>query len=350
MARRGGILVVAPGWVGDLVMCQSLFMTLRRRHPRARIDALAPEWSRPLLARMPEVDEVVGLPVEHGRLRPAVQWRVAREVRRRGYDQAIVTRRSLKSALVPWVAGIPRRTGVRGEHRHHLVNDVRAIDGRSHRWAVERLAVLGMDAGAAPGLEGVPWPRLAVDPGAGRAAAERLGLGSDDDGAPIVGLAPGAAYGPAKRWPLERWTELARRLAGRGIRVWVFGVEAERADGEAIAAAGGVGATSLCGRTSLGEVVDLMARCAAVVSNDSGLMHVAAAAGPRVVALFGSTSPDNTPPLDHRARVIYRALACSPCHARDCPLGHLRCLRDIGVDEVVELLDDTAQLPPQGAP
>lgn len=338
MARREGILVVAPAWVGDLVMCQSLFMTLRQRHPATPLDVLAPAWAGPLLARMPEVDRHIALPVEHGRLRPAVQWRVAREVRRRRHGQAIVTRRSLKSALIPFLAGIPRRTGVLGEHRHLLINDVRGVDDTTHPWAVERLAVLGMEAGAAPGLEGVPWPRLRVDEAAGQAAMARFRLGAG----PVVGLAPGAAFGPAKRWPLERWTELARRLTARGVGVWIFGVEAERPDGEAIAAAGGAGAVSLCGRTSLGEVIDLMARCTAVVSNDSGLMHVAAASGPRVVALFGPTSPYNTPPLDRRARVIYHALACSPCHARICPLGHHRCLRGISVDEVLREVDGEA--------
>ncbi len=349
MARDGGILVVAPAWVGDLVMCQSLFIVLRRAHPDARIDVLAPEWAGPLLARMPEVDAHLPLPVEHGRLRPAVQARVAREVRRRGYARAIITRRALKAALIPFLAGIPRRTGILGEHRHFLINDVRAVDAQTHRWAVERMAVLGMEAGATPGVDGVPWPRLRVDEAEGRAAAGRLGLPEvGDDG--IVAMAPGAAFGPAKRWPLERWTELARKVASRGRRVWIFGGEGERAAGEAIAAAGGERAVSLCGRTSLGEVVDLMARCETVVSNDSGLMHVAAASGPRVVALFGSTSPHDTPPLDRRARVIYRALACSPCHARSCPLGHHRCMRDISVDEVLGEVEGDAPFPLQGAP
>ncbi|MEK9509433.1 lipopolysaccharide heptosyltransferase II [Gemmatimonadota bacterium Y43] len=340
MKRDGGILVVGPAWVGDMVMCQSLFITLRRRHPDARIDVLAPDWTRPLLERMPEVSEALPLQVEHGRLRPLAQWRAVREVRRRGYRQAIVTRRSLKSALVPFLAGVPERTGILGENRHWLINDVRAVNGESHRWAVERLAVLGMEPGAAPGLDGVPWPKLVANAEAGAEAERRLGA---DGAGSVVGLAPGAAYGPAKRWPQAHWEQLAAALTRSGRRVWVFGAAGERDEGEAIAAAGGPGATSLCGHTSLGEVADLMARCEAVVSNDSGLMHVAAAAGPRVIALFGSTSPANTPPLDPRARVIYRALECSPCYARTCPLGHLRCLTEITVDEVLAHLEEGAQ-------
>lgn len=323
---------MTPGWVGDVVMCQSLFRTLRRREPDARIDALAPPWARGLLERMPEVDDVIDLPVGHGRLRPGVQIGVARTVRSRGYDQAIVTRRSLKSALVPFLAGVPRRTGIRGESRYLLINDVRRVDGGTHPSAAVRLAVLGMQPSARVSLDDVPWPRLAVDPVRGGDLEDRLGLGGDG---PVVGLAPGAAFGPAKRWPLDRWATLATALVERGYRVWVFGAEGESGDGEAIARAGGQGATSLCGRTTLADVVDLMGRCEVVVSNDSGLMHVAAASGPRVVALFGSTSPENTPPLDRNATVIWRRLECSPCYQRECPLGHLRCLTEIEVDAVV---------------
>jgi heptosyltransferase-2 len=322
-----------------MVMCQSLFMTLRARWPDATLDALAPDSGRALLARMPEVDDVIALPVGHGELRPLAQWRAAREVRRRGYDRAIVTRRSAKSALVPWLAGVPRRTGIRGERPGPLLTDVREVSSATHAAAVERLAVLGLEPGATPGLEGVPWPRLTVEPARGAALEEAHGLAGP--GA-AVGLAPGAAYGPAKRWPLESWGRLARRLVGTGRRVWVFGSADEAPEGERIAAAAGDGAVSLCGRTSLVDVVDLMGRCRAVVSNDSGLMHVAAASGPRVVAIFGSTSPANTPPLSRDARILWLGLSCSPCYQRECPLGHLRCLRDISVDEVLDAVSDPA--------
>ncbi len=346
MTSDGGCLVVTPGWVGDVVMCQSLFATLRRRAPDTRLDALAPPWARGLIERMPEVDEVIDLPVGHGRLRPGVQMAVARTVRARRYHQAIVTRRSLKSALVPFLAGVPRRTGVLGESRHFVVNDVRAIDGGSHPSAAVRLAALGMESGTHVELDDVPWPALTVDEGRGAALETSLAL--EGEGL-VVGFAPGAAFGPAKRWPLERWGRLAGRLAQRGYRVWVFGSESEAAEGAAIEAEGGHagGVANLCGRTSLADAVDLMGRCDVVVSNDSGLMHVAAASGARVVALFGSTSPINTPPLARDATVIWRQLDCSPCYERECPLGHLRCLREITVDEVVAAVEAA---PPSSVP
>jgi heptosyltransferase-2 len=332
----GGRLVVTPGWVGDIVMCQSLLKTLRAGEPAARLDVLAPEWARPLLERMPEIDAVIALPVGHGELRPLAQLRVAREVRGRRYQRAIVTRRSFKAALVPFLAGIPVRTGIRGEARFGLINDVREVDGSSHPSAVVRLAVLGMEPGARPRPEDVPWPELRSDHERAKELERTLQLGGE--GVPI-GLAPGAAFGPAKRWPQGRWEALARELTARGYRVWVFGARGEAGEGAAIAEAAGAGAVSLCGRTTLADVVDLMSRCDVVVSNDSGLMHVAAASGPRVVALFGSTSPENTPPLQAGADVLWRQLECSPCYARTCPLGHLGCLEGIEVQEVVSVIE-----------
>ena len=336
MRPREGVLVVTPNWVGDVVMCQSLLTILRAQSPEARLDVLAPEWARPLLERMPEIDSILGLPVGHGQLRPLTQLRVAREVRARRYLRAIVTRRSFKAGLIPFLAGVPVRTGVRGEARYGLINDVRAVDGASHPSAVVRLAVLGMEPGARPLPGEVPWPALRTD--AARATELESTHELTGEGIP-VGLAPGAAFGPAKRWPQERWEALARALTSRGRRVWVFGTDAEAAEGAAIARAGGPGAVSLCGRTTLADVVDLMARCNVVVSNDSGLMHVAAASGPRVVALFGSTSPENTPPLQAEADVLWHRLDCSPCYARTCPLGHLQCLKGIEVAEVVSVVE-----------
>lgn len=336
--RRAGTLIVAPGWVGDVVMGHSLVQVVAARWPGEPIDVLAPSWARPLLARMPEVRGVLEAPDGHGRLDMIALFGVVREARRRSFRRAIVTRRSFKAALVPWLAGVPTRTGTRGESRYWLVNDRRAVDATSHPRSVVRLAVLGMPAGARPALDEVPWPRLRVDHARGRDVEARVGW---TGGGPLVVLAPGAAFGPAKRWPLERWTELAKRLADGGHGVVVVGGASERAEGRDLAMAH-PRVVDLTGRTSLDQVLDLMARSDVVVSNDSGLMHVAAASGARVVAIFGSSSPINTPPLSPTATVFWRALACSPCFERECPLGprdgHLDCLRGIGVDEVLSAI------------
>ncbi len=347
---RAGTLIVAPGWVGDVVMCHALVQVVAARWPGEPVDVLAPAWARPLLARMPEVRGVLDAPDGHGRLDLRALFGVAREVRRRAFRRAIVTRRSFKSALVPWLAGIPTRTGTLGESRYGLINDRRAVDGASHPHAVVRFAVLGMPAGARPTLDEVPWPRLRADEERGRELESRLGVSG---GGPLVALAPGAAFGPAKRWPAERWSELARRLAEGGRRVVVVGGASEQEAGRELAGAH-ARVIDLTGRTSLDEVLDLMARTDAVVSNDSGLMHLAAAAGTRVVAIFGSSSPINTPPLSPDATVFWRALACSPCFERECPLGpgdgHLDCLRGIGVDEVLSSLTGAAHPRPSEWP
>jgi len=325
-------LVVGPSWVGDMVLAQSLFISMRRRDPEVSIDVVAPDWSRPVLARMPEVREAVGLPIPHGELRLATRWRVGRALCGRGYDRAIVLPQSMKSALVPFFARIPRRTGFVGEQRYGLINDVRPLDRSLERPMVRRYLSLGRPRGSREPDE-VPRPCLRVDEDNRRALVERLGLDLDR---PVAACVPGAEYGPAKAWPADSFAELARRLASSGLTVWVLGSDADRPIGERVRESAGSGARNLCGLTSLEDAVDLLSLARVVVSNDSGLMHVAAAVDRPVVALFGSSSPTYTPPLAGRAEVLYLGLDCSPCFERRCPLGHYRCLTGIGVEAVLD--------------
>lgn len=337
--QRGGeaerILVVAPAWVGDAVMTQSLVQVLRERAPGARIDLLSRPGLEGLVGRMPGVDGAVSLPLEHGELGLGVRWRTARKLRGRRYGRAVITKRSLKASLVPWMAGIPRRTGYLGEMRFGLINDRRTLDEEALPLWVQRVAVLGQEPGEEPlAAEAVPRPRLRSDPA--RQARLRGALGLEGERRDVVALAPGAEFGPAKRWPVERWAELARALTRSGRGVWIFGSSPEREVGAAVAGAGGEGARDLTGRTELADVVDLMALCGTTVTNDSGLMHLAAAVGSGVVALFGPTDPGYTPPLTERARVLRLDLPCSPCHEPVCPLGHHDCLRGLPVEVVLE--------------
>ncbi len=328
MSATGRYLIVGPAWVGDMVMAQSLFMTLRRREPGADIDVLAPQWSLPLLARMPEVRAGIPLPVAHGELALRKRWRLGRRLREKGYTRAIVIPRSAKAALVPFFARVPVRTGYRGEFRYGLINDMRPLDRDVLAQAVQRQVALGLPADA-PLPPPVPRPRLAVDEANRAALVRRLGLALE---APVAAFMPGAEYGPAKQWPLDHYAELARRLRAAGVSVWVLGSARDAPAGEAVAAVPGV--VNLCGRTRLKDAVDLLSLARVAVTNDSGLMHVAAAVGTPVVALYGSSTPDYTPPLGDRARVLYRRLPCSPCFRRQCPLGHTQCLTGITVDEV----------------
>ncbi|MBL6749722.1 MAG: lipopolysaccharide heptosyltransferase II [Nevskia sp.] len=324
-----------------MVMAQALFMRLRERRPQAAIDVLAPGWSLPILQRMPEVRTGIELPLGHGEFGFSVRRRIGRALRGRRYAQAIVLPGSWKSALVPFFAGIPRRTGYRREFRYGLLNDLRKLDRSVLPTTVQQFLALAADAppDAAPPV--VPQPRLRAEPARVPLLAAQLGLEPER---PAVALMPGAEYGPAKRWPPEHFAELAGRLAQAGCQVWIFGSAKERALGAAIAG-GRQHIHDLCGRTALVDVVDLLAACAAAVTNDSGLMHVAAAVGVPLVAIFGSSSPAHTPPLSPAAAVLYLGLPCSPCFARECPLGHLNCLRQIGPELVLARLEQAGAVP-----
>lgn len=331
MGRR--ILVAGPAWVGDMVMTQSLLIALERDDPDAEIDVLAPAWSLPVIARMPEVRRGIELPTAHGELGWGKRRRLGRELRAAGYDRAIVLPRSAKAALVPWFARIPVRTGYRGESRYGLINDMRPLDKAVLTQTVQRFVALGLSADAAL-PPATPYPRLTVDAGRQAALRREHGLGEDDA---LVGLMPGAEYGPAKRWPVAHFGRLAERLAEAGLRPVIFGSAGERELGAAIAAYTPA-AANLCGRTELVDVVDLLAGCEVAVSNDSGLMHVAAATGVPLAAIYGSSTPAYTPPLSDNAAVLYLGVACSPCFQRTCPLGHTQCLARIGVSDVLAAL------------
>lgn len=336
-----GILIVGPSWIGDMVMAQSLYMALRRRDPEARIDVLAPAWSAPVLRRMPEVHEVVSMPLGHGELGLAARYRLGRSLRAGRYSRAIVLPRSFKSALPPFFAGIPRRTGFRGETRYGLINDMRPLDKRALPLMVQRYLALGGEPGEAPvPLADVPHPRLRIDADNQRRLLDELAL---DPGRPAIGFMPGAEYGPAKRWPPEHFAALARELIARGLQVWLFGSEKDKPICAEITRLAGAEFSGrlidLSGRTRLEDAVDLIALTEWAVTNDSGLMHVAAATGRRILALYGSSTPEYTPPLSAGAEVMYLGLECSPCFERECPFGHYNCLRQLEVADVLRRMD-----------
>ncbi len=321
-------LIIGPAWVGDMVMAQSLFRLLRAQEPAMAIDVVGPPWSVPLLERMPEVRRGIPLAAAHGELAFTARRTLGLALRAAGYDRAIVLPRSFKSALVPWFARVPLRTGFAAELRGLVLNDVRQLDRQILDQTVKRFLALGLPVGTAPPPP--PPPVLRVDAANRQALLLRLGLGTR----PAIALMPGAAYGPAKQWPIGSFTALARRLTADGLEVWVLGAAAEQPLGEQIRSGAGAHVFNLCGQTSLEDTVDLLSATRAAVTNDSGLMHVAAAAGTHVVAVYGSSSPHFTPPLTARRTIHYLGLDCSPCFKRECPLGHLNCLRQISPESV----------------
>jgi len=328
---------VGPAWVGDMVMSQSLIGVLQQQFQDAQIDMLAPGWSLPLVARMLGVNKGIAMPLGHGEFGWSVRKKLGVELRESHYHQAIILPRALKAALVPFHARIPLRTGYRGESRFILLNDIRPMDKQRLSTTQKRYAALGMPKNATLPAE-IPAPRLAIEADNARQLRKKW-LPESNDTASIVALMPGAEYGPAKQWPLAHFRELARSLCETGHQIMILGSEKERRLGDAIAMGLGPRVRNLCGQTELVDAVDLLSLAAAAVSNDSGLMHVAAAVNTPVVAIYGSSSPNFTPPLAANARVFYRGLGCSPCFKRTCPLGHTRCLYEILPAEVANVVN-----------
>jgi heptosyltransferase II len=345
-AKESAILVVGPAWVGDMVMAQVLFKLLLERAPDVAIDVLAPAWSLPLLARMPEVRRAIAMPLGHGSLELGVRYRLGRELRDAGYKQAILLPNSFKSALSPFFAQIPLRTGWRGEFRYGLLNDLRTLDKSRYPLMIQRFAALALPCDAALPAT-LPYPALRIDTGRQQQLLQRFGLAGPE---PLLALCPGAEFGPAKRWPESHYASVAAALLAQGWRVALFGSAKDRLVTAAIIAQlpenTRARVVDLAGATALEEAVDLLAAATAVVSNDSGLMHIAAATGRPLVVVYGSTSPAFTPPLGERVEVLQLPVDCGPCFQRECPLGegagHMKCLVELEPARVLAALERLA--------
>lgn len=331
------LLVIAPAQLGDMVMAQSLFKLRKSADPGCAIDVLASGWMLPLLERLPEVRTAIELPAEHGELKLGVRRRVALELRERGYEQAIVLPDSLHSALVPFWARIPLRTGYAGRMRQWLLNDCRLPDIQQLPQTVQHFAALGLPEGAAL-PQPLPRPALVSTPQNQEAAAQRLGVSNHYQ--PVLALCPGAGSGPATQWPEEYFAAVARHWLEQDWHVWLFGADSDAEVCRRINALTGDGCHNLAGRTSLDEALDLLAMSTFVVSNASGLMHLAAALQRPMVAIFGATDPLVTPPLAETAQVERLALECSPCGERECPLGHLNCLMTLAPERIMAAMEE----------
>ncbi|MGB8516877.1 MAG: lipopolysaccharide heptosyltransferase II [Gallionella sp.] len=324
------ILVVAPSWVGDAMLMQPMLARLKQRHSGCRIDVLAPPWTAGLLHALPEVDSVITNPFGHGALQLKARYKLGCELRAAQYDQAIVLPNSLKSALVTFFARIPLRTGFVGESRYGLLNDARKLDKTVLPFMVERFAYLAEEKnGVIP--RPLQDPKLQISDAQRETTLQKLALNLTQ---PVAVFCPGAEYGPAKRWPENYYAELAARFQKSGYAVWLIGSNKDQIVAEKINELSGGVCVNLCGKTNLADALALLSCANIVVSNDSGLMHLAAAQDKPLLALFGSSSPQFTPPLSKNARVIKIEIACSPCFKRECPLGHFNCMMQLTPDSV----------------
>jgi heptosyltransferase II len=320
------ILILGPAWVGDMVLAQSLFKTLKTNNPSCIIDVAAPTWTLPLLERMPEVSGKIALPFKHKQLAFFERIKFGKSLKNQGYTQAIILTNSFKSALLPWAAGIKRRTSYLGEMRYGLINDIRPLDKAKFKMTVERFVYLGLATGQNLPVN-LPNPAMLSNKADALATLNKHGLPKPET--KVLGLCPGAEYGEAKRWPAKYYAEVANVALNKGWQVWLFGSDKDLPITTAINQLTQNRAVDFGGKTKLGEAIDLMSLCDTIISNDSGLMHVAAALNKNLIAIYGSSDPHHTPPMHPNAVIEYLGLDCSPCFKRECPLGHLNCLKQL---------------------
>lgn len=329
------ILVMGPSWVGDMVMAHSLFQSLKQQNPEVHIDVAAPAWTLPLLDRMPEVSGKIALPFKHGQLGLMERIRFGRRLKDNHYTQSISLVNSLKSAILPFAANIKKRTGFLGEMRYGLLNDIRPLDKKSLPKTVERFVALSTNKDSP--LPEIPQPKLIADRKNAKEVLKNLNISLSSS--KVLGLCPGAEYGEAKRWPTKHYAEVANAVLNEGWQVLLFGSEKDIAVTQEIDQLTQSRCINLGGKTKLGAAIDIMSLCNTVISNDSGLMHVAAALDIKLIAIYGSSDPHHTPPMHPEAIIKYLALECSPCFKRECPLGHLNCLNDIKPTSIIKGLN-----------
>lgn len=340
------ILIVAPSWVGDAILSEPLVALLRDPFEDPIVDVLVHSWCAPVYQRMRGIRRIFENPFGHGKFDLAGRRKLAAELRGEGYTHAFVLPNSWKSALVPYLARIPRRVGYKGEARFGLLTDARPLDRKAMPRLVDRFASLAVARGA---LVPMPPSPVLVPDTVNRANAMRaLHLKTDR---PVVVLCPGAEFGAAKRWPPNQFAELAAMFLRDNLQVWIVGSPNDRIAADAVLNSLGENrhkVRDLTARTDLGTAIDVLSSASLVISNDSGLMHAAAAVGVALVALFGSSSPVYTPPLSPLAQIAKIDIGCSPCFKRECPLGHFKCMRELKPQNVYNLA--RAALPVHLAP
>ena len=320
------ILVIGPSWLGDMVMAQALFKHLKFVNKNIEIDVAAPNWSFPVLQRMPEVSHSTQLNFQHGEWSFARRYQLGKELRKNNYTSAIVLANSWKSALIPWFANIPKRTGWCGEMRFGLINDIRYLNKIIYPKMVERYVALAYPPNYP--LPKLLLPQLMVDPVMLEQAKIKFSININPD-LPILALSLGAAFGEAKCWPEEYFIKLAYMAANK-FNVWIFGIKKDLSINHS------ANIINFSGKTNLLEIIDLLSLADVVVCNDSGLMHIAASLNKKIIAIYGATSQEFTPPLADNVKIINKKLSCSPCFARTCPLKHHNCMRQISVEEVFD--------------
>ncbi|MDQ8038981.1 MAG: lipopolysaccharide heptosyltransferase II [Rickettsiella sp.] len=332
------ILVIAPSWIGDIIIAQALFKYLKNQKHETNIDILAPHWSHGLLNMMPEINEIIDMPLGHSQLQLKQRWKIGKSLRDKDYQQAIVLTNSWKSAIIPFAARIPLRTGWLGEMRFGLLNDWKSLNKKKLPLMIQRFLALG----STPVInKAILWksyqPNLNVNSKQVRKTLKNFSLELKKL---LLILCPGAAYGPAKRWPIAYFAEIAKQKQAEGWDICLLGSKKDQSLAQSIQELTNNICIDLIGKTSLTQAIDILSLATVVISNDSGLMHCAAALNRPLIALYGSSSPEFTPPLTDTKRILSLNLSCSPCFQRECPLVHFNCLKKLKPKRVLKAINE----------
>lgn len=332
------ILIISPAWIGDIVISQSLLKYIKQRSSETIIDVIAPAWSHELYSAMPEINEIFTMPLGHAQFQLRKRWRLGKILRNKKYHQAIILPNSWKSAIIPFAAHIPLRTGWLGEMRFGLLNDWRILNKKKFPLMVQRFLALGNTKTA--NIQNLDWKTF----------KPYLKIGNQDTikckklfplkEKPLLILCPGAAFGPAKCWPAEYFAEIANYKKSEAWQIILLGSNSDESMGKKIQELTNNDCINLIGKTTLLEALYILSFANLVISNDSGLMHLTAALDRPLIALYGSSSPEFTPPLSVKAKIIYLKLSCSPCFKRICPLVHLNCLKQLTPQIVLNAIQD----------
>ena len=319
-----------------MLMAQSLFKAIKAHHASAVIDVVALDWTKALLSRMPEVNKAITLPTHHGVFGWNMRKKLGIKLRSQCYDQAIILPNSWKSALVPWFANIPIRTGWRGEMRYGLINDIRVLNTSALPMMVQRYVSLAYPKNQSHIAPSYDSPCITAKP-----ISPNFKLPSSHRQKRLI-FCPGAAFGPAKQWPASHYAQLANTLLAQNWQLIILGSQSDDAIASRINSdiqpmyLSSV--FNLCGKTALTDAIDLLASADIVVSNDSGLMHIAAALQRPLIAIYGPTSPNFTPPLADCAHIVQLQVDCGPCFQRICPKQHHRCMQHISSEYIADLI------------
>lgn len=326
------VLVTGPSWIGDMVMAQSLFKYLQKTSEKELIiDVLAPAWTLPVVNRMPEVRKGIKFDSRHGKLDLKLRYSIGKGLKQQQYDEAIIIPRTLKAVLPSWFAGIKKITGY--QSNFGLVNNIKSYRKSRKELFVKRYLSLALDNAYQLNQSEIPVPELIVDELKKKELLETYSLKIKN----YVVFAPGAEFGPSKQWPMDNFAALAELLEGKGLQVIILGSDKEREHAESIMQISSSNdILNLCGKTTLENVIDIMSGSTGVVANDSGLMHLAYASGAKVYALYGSSSPEYTPPLSTTAHIFQHKLSCQPCFERTCRYDHYQCLTGINAEQVAD--------------